>query len=706
VVPSTAGPGAQTPRSAGPPALAYAQDAENAVAYWLECWRALCRNWRWMAAVTASGALLGLLVTVPQKRIYQARSVLEIQGFTDNVLKAQDGNPNAGAEIEISDLQTQIRIMASETLLDLVCRKLMARRGPAGESAIREARKSLVVRPIQTTRLIEILTKSTDPGIAAEFANQLGTEYIAEHIDARWQGTERAAGKMARALDEMRGRLERSEDGLQDYARKSGLLLTSDHSDVSGDRLKQIQGEYSRAQAERVGFETRNDAVRLAEQQELPGILNDGALNATQEKITELRRQLAELSTTYTGDYPKVKRVEAQIEPLEKSFHSRVAELKTQIRTNFEEAAKREQLLKAAFEKQAGAVSEEAGRRIHYDILRHEVDSTRTLYETMLVRVKEAGIASALRGSNVRVLDPAKVPGMPFQPKPVQSVLLGTLVGLVMGSFFAISRERTDRTIQSPGEITSVLELPEFGTVPTASVERFSESPLELAAIQPDRPLLSASFRSILTSLLFARREAGPCTVVLTSANPGEGKTTVAANLALALSEVGQRVVLIDADLRRPRLHTVFESPIAPGFSDLLTDRARIPQAIRATAFANLSLLPAGAEDPAATALLYSSRLRDILEYCRKNFDIVLLDTPPMLQIADARVIGRVADSVVLVIRAGKTTREAALAARQRLAEDGTPMNGCVLNDWNPRKSPGGYYGQRTSVLHATSARG
>jgi capsular exopolysaccharide synthesis family protein len=430
-------------------------------------------------------------------------------------------------------------------------------------------------------------------------------------------------------------------------------------------------------------------------------------------KLADLRRQLAELTASYTPAYYKVQRVQAQVTELEATLARERANVINRIRNEYDSAQRRERLLAAAYAAQAKLVSAQAAKAIHYNILKREVDTTRQLHEAMLQKVKEAGIASAMRASNIRVVDAATVPTRPFKPNLLLNSALGLFSGVFLGVVLVLARERTDLTLRAPGDTLSCLPLPELGVIPAASAdgsqralvwragrsgtERPGEQ-VELATWKRKPSLLAESFRATLTSILFCGHNGDrPRILVLTSPSPAEGKTTVVSNLGIALAEIHRRVLLIDADLRRPRLHQVFGLPNDRGLGHLLVDgcspgeRPGDPP-IQETEIERLYLLPSGSGASGATNLLHSDRMRTLLRQFRRDFDVVLIDSPPMLQIADARVLGRLADGVILVFRSGETSRSAALAACRRFAEDGTRVLGTVLNAWDPDSTGYGYY--------------
>jgi succinoglycan biosynthesis transport protein ExoP len=635
--------------------------------YWLQHWQTARKNWKVLAVFTVCGAALGLLIASFQTPLFHASTSIEVQGITDNLLKSQDGNPNAGAAAELMDLQTQIRIMQSDSLVNGVVEKLaekIARKLPlGGTKALDRARASLNIHVALQTRIIEIAADSTEPRIAADFVNAVADAYIDQHVAARWQGAERGAARLQSALDDMRVKLEKSEAAVQDYAQNAGLLLSGDRGVVSEDKLRLLQTELTAAQADRIAKQSRFDSVSASTEATLPALVDSPGTLEAESKITDLRRQIAELSTTYTADYSKVKRLRAQLEPLENSVHQEFAKAQERTRSDLEEARQRERLLQSANQAEVESIALDEQKKVHYDALRREVDSTRSLYDTMLSRVKEVAIGSTMRASNVRVLDAAQPASEPFQPRRMRMSLLGSLAGLFLGVGFAAARRQADSSIRSAGELQRLLNVREFGSIDSMRASLFLEAPDDQAQA-----------------------------IVITSAEHAEGKTTIALKLGIAMAEIGKRVLLIDGDLRSPRLHTLLHRINEFGLVDLLTSHlplleSQVAQAVRSTSQANLELITAGSRagstSPDSPGFLYSPRLPELLAYGRKNFDIVLIDSPPMVQIPDARMFGRVADAVLIVVRAGKTSRESVLTVRQKLHEDKTAMTGCVLNDWD-----------------------
>jgi polysaccharide biosynthesis transport protein len=698
-----------------------------------------------------AGLLAALLFTFAQKPVYQARGSIEIQNLNENFLNMRAVNPTAaddGRSYDAgSELNTQARILLSESLLERVItkldlgKKLFPEEGrdffsafrkalglrdgsqpPTREDILTRVAKNLKISTDANTRLVEIQYDSTDRNLTSEFVQQ--------NLESRSKTSQQTGEWLTHEMENVKTRLEESESQLQSYAKTSGLLFTSEKDNVADEKLRQLQEELSKAQSDRIAKQARYELASTAPPESLPEVLDDATLKEYQVKLTDLRRELAEISSSLTGEHPAVKKVQAQVTTLESALEKERADVTERVRNEFESAKRRESLLTANLASQAVQMSNEAALVTHYNILKHEVDTDRQLYDSMLLNAQEAGMTSALRASNIRVVDPAEPPSRPYKPNLFLNSALGLFVGAFFGVAFIIIQERTDHRIHAPGEAALYLDVPELGTIPSISTTRNklfayyenrggligkttqngeSNTRVELVISQAPS-LLADAFRSALTSVLLSGENGKrPGVIVITSANAGEGKTTVASNLALALAEIGRSVLLIDSDLRKPRLHEIFGVPNDWGLTDLLQGKplngsnglvfnsglagllqGKPPNGgnglVFNSGFRNLCLLPSGSLTSNISELLHSPQALGLLIRMREEFDSVIVDTPPMLHLPDARVLGRIADGVILVVHSAQTKREAAAAASRRLTEDGTRVLGTILNQWDPRR--------------------
>jgi capsular exopolysaccharide synthesis family protein len=690
-----------------------------------------------LLAGTIAGMILGFCATLPALRVYQARTSVEIAGINENFLNIKQSDPVSYADSrnDGTDLETQIAILKSNSLRERVRAKLggssqrtepetlleklgLDRRKQADDPgvALSMAAASVRVTPTPWSRVIDVAVDSTNPSIAADFANTLINEFIEQNIEARWQSSLRTEQWLTRQIEDMRVKLERSEGKLQEYARQAGLLSANEKSSVTEDRLRQVQEQLSKAQAELVTKQARNEML-ISNPDAVPDILNDEGIQGIQQKLADLRSQVADLTVTYTTQSSQVRRLMAQIQNMEEARDKALKRIAEEIRNEYEEALRKERLIDTQFQTLKAQVSNEGEQTIEYNLLKGEAESNRRMYEAMLQQLKQSSIASAMRASTVRVVDPAEKPAQPYKPNQARAVILGAITGWFLCAGMVVWRQYTDGAIRDPGEVTAWTGIPELGLIPNCRIGRRTvyqpikasiknapgtgrrRSP-ELTAWQAGSSRFAESFRATLMSMLFAKQNGSrPRTLVVTSAGPMEGKSTVAANLGVVLVQMGLRVLLIDADLRKPRLHTIFGIESEMGLIGVLKkmgeseEKIENEMFIRSTELPGLSILPAGGATSESTSLLYGDRLQKLFQRLRDQYDMVLVDTPPMLDIPDARVIGRVADTTILVVRAGATTRSAVSAAVQRLSEDGIQLLGAIVNDWNPANSSVGYYG-------------
>jgi polysaccharide biosynthesis transport protein len=702
------------------------------------------------------GVLLGLLIALAfsmvQRPVYRARTSITIQDLNENFLNLKE-DPTSFNQVGPTEayFETQVQILQSESLLERVMDKpviaqVLAQQETESrwldwrkyvglpETPARRDRQQLIertasqltVRSSDQTRLVQVYFEARDPRLAADFANTLVNEFVEQSHQMRWESTQRTAEWLALHLNEMKVNLENSEAQLQAYARASGLLF-SEKENVADEKLRQIQGEYSKAEADRVEKQAKYETAITKPLESLPETLDDPTLREYGLKLSALRQEKAQLTSALTPAHYRVLQVQAQIDELRSALEAHRANIVRRAANEYQSARRREELLARAYGQQAQLVSTQAEKAIHYDTLKHEVDASRQLYDALLQRVKHAGLASAMRASNILVVDAAKPPLLPYRPNYPLNSALGLLIGTFFGTGLSILRERFNRRIAAPGVAPAYLNLPELGAIPlteTSSHVRglFSarnksqvatlrltgkangENQLCKASLgketigRSELVMMADAFRATLTSILLPSLGAvPPRVIVFTSPRPGAGKTTVTSNLGIVMAEIGRRVLLVDGDLRSPKLHEVFQLSNSWGLCDVLRssnpiDKCGLLQIVRHTDVPGLDLLSSGTTRESPSQLLYSPRVAELLRRMGEEYDLVLVDSPPMMQLADARVLGRIADGVVLVIRSGHTTLGLAQLAVQRFAEDGTRVLGTVLNSWDPRFSEGTDY--------------
>jgi succinoglycan biosynthesis transport protein ExoP len=718
----------------------------------LAYWRTLRVHKYLILRFTLLGLLIALVFSMFEKPSYRAHASIAIQDLHENFLNLK-ADPTAlnSSETSESYFQTQIQILQSESLLERVIAtpriaQAIAKEQP--ESRWRSWRKypglrevpsprepyhyvgnaasQLTVRSSAQTRLVQVFFEAGSPQLAADFTNTLVNEFIEQSHQMRWESTQRTAEWLGAHMKEMKANLETTEAELQAYARNSGLIF-SERGNVAEEKLRQLQEEYSKAQVERAERQAKYEMAITKPVESLPETLDDPMLREYRLKLAELVRERAQLTTALMPEHYKVQRIQAQIDEVRSTLEAQRTNIVRRSANEYQSARRREELMALAYKQQTKVVAQQAEKTIHYETLKHEVDTSRQLYDALLQRVKQASLAAAMRASNILVVDTAKPPLLPYRPNYRLNCALGLLIGTLLGTGVSILRERFSRRIATPGVAPAYLNLPELGAIPSAASSssvrgllsagnrsqgnklRWTEgsngenelckaSLSRGATEKSELAMMAEAFRATLTSILLpSLGDRPPRVIVLTSPRSGAGKTTVTSNLGIVMAEIGRRVLLVDGDLRSPRLHDVFQLSNSWGLCDVLRssnpiDKCGLLQIVRHTDVPGLDLLPSGACRESPSQMLYSPRVAELLRRVEEEYDLVLVDSPPMMQLADARVLGRIADGVVLVIRSGHTTLGLAQLAVQRFAEDGTRVLGTVLNSWDPRSSEGTDY--------------
>lgn len=698
---------------------------------------------------TAAGVLA--VAVIPPK--YTARTLLEVQPLGSSMLKLQAvQSVQEGEDVNVA-LLTEAQKLQTATFLRKVIKRLelngnvspaLERKDFFGKvrrflnigsqdtplenaqidglevehlpKALAVALRTLDAHPVNRTRLIEVTCDSTNPQLAADFLNALGETFKEENYQSRIQVVQTTSQWLSQQLEDARRKMVDAETKLQEFNRTSGNIFVSQESTLADSKLQGLQQRISDAETELISKKARYDAVQKTPPELLGRVIDDPSLRGYETQIAALRQKRAELTTTLTADNPRVQKIDAQIAELQQALKRDGENIKNRIITEYQAAKDTHDLLVKAYGSQARVVGQQAALEGQYTILKRESDTARATYNAMLAQANEANIAGSIPVNNVQVVEPA-VPPITYKPKPIMIIGLGAMGGLGLCVGIAFLREKADQRMNTPRQVR-FLNVPQLGVIPSVEEEqnrgflsdiRRQRTPaIEAATINgpisreltaatqdPDKQLLAESSRITLASLIresMAGDGIHAKVILITSPAPGEGKTTITTNLGLALAETGRRVLVLDGDFRRPRLHKALGIPNTTGIADLLEARTPIKDyelealAVR-TPSVGLSVLPNGRRVENIAKILYSPRFRELMERLRREFDMILIDAPPILQVADARVMSEMADGVVLVIRAGVTERSSVVEAIEQLRNDRVPVLGTVFNDWKPTKS-------------------
>jgi len=719
----------------------------------LAYWRVI-RKRRWtilsILFVLFTAVLIGTLKQTP---LYRAKALLEIQKENPNILTVQEL-----FELEaVSDtyLESQYRILESQSLAERVIDQLhldqreefnpsrrwalwrrkkaaptlhsfssgatsLERDPQAHENVLEHFQKRLNIEPVKRSRLVEVSFESQDLNLAAQVVNTLVSNYIEQNLEMRWEATQKASGWLAQQLVGMKAKLEKSEEELQDYARRNGLLFLEtekgQHENIVNERLRQLQEELTKAQAARYEGESLYRLVQQGDVGALPGVFDNRLMQDLTVRLAELQREYALLSTTFAPDYPRVKQIQSQIDELEGVLARERERAALRITNEYLAATRREKLLRQAFEEQEKQANQIAERSVQYNILKREVDTNKQLYESLLQRLKEAGVSAGLKASNVRIVDPAQPPQKPAKPQVLLNLAMGIVLGLGLGVGGAFLQEYLDNTLKTTEEVERLLHIPALALIPAAESlnhrggvgSLYGHNPKLLANSEGktptkfpaqwyriDRdgqhPTLSEAFRSLRTSVLLSTAERPPQSLLVSSSQPGEGKTTVSTNLGISLAQLGQRVLIVDSDMRRPSVHKVFEIEDSLGLASYLTGQQDWRAVVRPTGIPGLDALVCGPTPPNPAELLSSERMQRLLREAIVDYNFVVLDSPPLLNVADSRILAALVDGVLLVVKGGETPRELAQRAHFHSRDVGANVIGVVLNNVDVR-SGGDYY--------------
>lgn len=694
-------------------------------------WRILRkRKWTVIASLVVV-ATAGAIVSLTMTPIYDAVARISISSYAPSILHFKD-DQRYSDPIENQDLliATQVNILQSNTLALLVIQNLGLNNRPefagkerpassggvplSGSSAqsleredelIRVFHSNLKVLSVPSTAIIEIKYSSPDPRLAAEIANASADTFIEQDIKSRFNSAMQAADWLSKQLDDLQIKVETSQARLIEYQKLHGIVGTDEKQNLTFEKLNELGRQLTQSQADRIQKESLYQIAKGTNPGGLASVLQDPALSTLAQQKVQLQVQYAQLTTQFGSSYPKVLEIQNQLSQISKAYQEELQTGVLRVQNEYYTAAKREQMLTAALNDQTAVADQLNENAIEYRILKQEADSNRQLYDGLLEKLKEASLAAGLHSSNIRIVDKARVPLLPARPNVRRNMLFALLLGLASGIAGALALEAADNTVRTP-EQAQVLGLPVMATIPLkASVNgakatgaRFFLAPRTgngyaaalVTSLEPQSQI-SEAYRTLRTSILLSRAGQPPQVIVFTSALPRDGKTMTSVNTAVVMAKQGKRILLIDADLRRPSIHTVLDLPSDLGLSNVLSGGAKWKDAVQATTEANLFVLPSGPLPPHPSELLASTSMQELIGEGRKEYDHIIIDSPPVLSVTDAVVLAVQADMVTLVVRSGQTTMGAIRNARDLLLHVKAPLRGIVLNAVD-LQSPDYYY--------------
>lgn len=658
--------------------------------------------------------VLVTIVVFRMKPVYRATARMEVQAETPQLQTLNELNPIAATDAAF--LQTQVDLLQNNNLAWETIQQLglaaghpdlrasgmgwpmNTGRSPAAtqSSLIRAFRKHLHVELLNESRLVEVSFESVDPNLAARVANILVKDYVESNFRAKYNTTQQASAWMEQQLDELKAKVEKSQQELVDYERENSIADVGDKENVVGQRLGDLSKDLTAAQTDRANKESVYDSVQ-SNNAEAAIVANDALLQQLDSKYADLKTQFAATTSHYGPNYYKVKELGDQINEVELLGDRERKRIIERIGSDYRTAVRREQILAKGVAQQKAEVEKLNQLLIQYNLLKNEYETNQQLYNELLKRLKDATVSVSMRATNVRLADEALIPSTPIRPDKPVDIAVGLLVGLILGVTLAFIRESLDRTVKTAEDIEREIAVPTLAIVPLGAASRgrygryFSRDAREtagkgnlaLTAINTPGSELAESFRVLRTSILLSIAPQPPQVLLVTSAHPSEGKTFASVNLALALAQRGSRVLLVDSDMRKPSVLKALglTDGAGPGLSSCLTGGHDIEQALQAfTAAPNMWLLPSGPIPPNPAELLSSPAMEGLVRDLRQRFEHVVLDSPPLLLVTDGIILSALADGVLLVVESGKTSRGALIRARRILDRAGANTLGAVLN--------------------------
>jgi capsular exopolysaccharide synthesis family protein len=684
------------------------------------------RRWT-IVTVTFIVTLLVAIASFKMTPIYEATVHLDIEADTLQIQSLNDLFRQIPTDEAF--IGTQIQVLEGDSLAERTIQQLDLASDPAWGAAIQQANKPLSAKPtispdgllgpfkrclhvqkVRDSHVVNVSFESADPGLSAKVANALANNYIEYNFREKYDATRQASGWMEHQLDELKAKVEKSQQALVDYERQNAIVNVSDRENVVEQRLADLSRDLTNAQSDRLQKESVYELVRSNESQ-VAFVAQNDLLQRLEEKYADLKSQYVDALQQFGPKHPKAERLQSQVDEIQSLIQRERKRMVERIRNDYVAALGRERLLTAAVAKEKVEVGALNQLLIQHNLLKREFDTNQQLYDNLLQRLKDATVSAGLRATNIHVIDPAKPPRAPVRPQKLLNILIGLTVGLVLGLALAFVQEAVDTSIKSIDEAERLANAPALAVIPLArDTLRRSRPSLPgsnggsaategLALLSQPSSALAESFRTLLTSVVLSTAPQPPQALLITSSTANEGKTSTALNLAIALAQRGEPTLLIDADLRHPRIAESLNLGNGKGLASFLTGAHSIEEALRQfPPVPTLWALPTGPKPPNPAQLLSSSAMESMLRELRKQFKFLVIDSPPVLPVADAMVLSTFVDGVVFVIESGATVRGAVTRARKILQNVGANVLGIVLNKVDVRHD--GYYGYNTHYYY------
>ncbi|OGL39306.1 MAG: hypothetical protein A2043_10825 [Candidatus Schekmanbacteria bacterium GWA2_38_9] len=638
------------------------------------------------------------IATFKQVKIYRAVCQIMIEFSADRIVSFPDISQVSGYR---EYFETQFKIIKSRSAALEVINILFPGKNFTEDEKLSladEIRERIKVNPIKGTNLVNLEVEGSDPNEITSLVNTISEVYMEKSLESKVNDYKTASGWLDDQITSVILKMKKAEFDLQKY-RENKKIISPKIEDRQGsvmDELTLVNVERNQLKSKKVELEISLSQIKSMtekgidiDETTLPGFMKQTNLPGMRQKTYAIKEEIAKLEKTYMPKHPRVVRAKEELTALQENIKNEIRTIIESIQNDYELTKSKEGILN----ERRDELNEEAisllERSIQYNILDREVEINRNLYDYLLKRAGEINVTGSMRFSNITLVDKATVPKVPVAPNKPRNILLGTLVGLILGCGLAFFLEYLDTTIRSIEDIEHYINIPLLGFVPSFSAyikRREKRSNPELVSFTHPKSTVAECYRAIRTNLLFSS-DHPPKVMMVTSSTPEEGKTITSVNLAITMAHSEKRVLLIDADLRKSRIHEIFKIENRFGFSTILTDSIDPLSVIIKTKIPYLSVLTSGPLPKNPSELLMSLRMRELINIFRNNYDFILLDSPPILPVTDPSIIARYSDVVCFVIRSGVTGKDVVIKNAKKFQELEVKRLGVILNDVSKQDS-------------------
>ncbi|MGA1865320.1 MAG: GumC family protein [bacterium] len=696
-------------------------------------WRIISKR-RWTVITVFIIILLTtIIVTLRKTPIYRATIKLQIDSENPNVISIDEVMNVSPSDRDYN--QTQYKLLQSRKLAKAVIEELKLDENPEffseaawGQSPLNPIRilfsvfgkgsnpeeedaakmsglinaflERLKVEPERNTRLVNVSFTGEDPEIITRIANTHARLFIEQNLLLKADVSTEAIEWLDQHLGQLKKTVEESETELHRYKEENNIVSLEEKQNIIVQRLSDLNTAVTQAKTERIRLETvYNQITKYAGKEavieSLPSVINNKLIQELKAKYITLQAEHRKVSQKLGNKHPHIIEITSEMKIIRDKIQSEVKKIIDSIKTEYEIALAQETVLKEALEEQKKEAIELNEKAIRYGVLKREAESNEQVFNMVLNRLKETDLTRGLKASNIRVIDPAEVPRRPIKPRKALNIFLAVIVGLMSGTALALFFEYLDDTVKTPEDLKRYFDIPFLGPIPHHDFEqcKIQKYPELITHFDP-KSRVSEAYKGLRTSILFSAPGEGGKSILVTSAGPKEGKSLTVANLAITLGQIGNRVCILDCDMRKPRLHKIFRIPDEPGLSSILAGHATPEQVMQNGFIPGIKVVPCGQKPPNPSELLGSTRMQVLIKTLKKDFDYIIIDSPPLAAVTDSVLLARISDGICMVIKGGDTSREVISRGMDLLINAHANILGAVINNIDVSKKMYYYYYQ------------